>query len=674
MKRLIIVFSAVVAGLAAHGQELRLRGCYSDHMLFQRDQPIVFAGTGDVGEVVKIEMNGVTASAKADAKGGWRVELPPMKAGGPYVVAVTGSRKALKLADVMVGELWFASGQSNMEMPVCGSRWFSLTNGEAVAAAANDSGLRLLNIPHSVDCDEVHNDILGSPVWYRADAPEGVRPFSATGYYFGLELRRRLKVPVGIIAADWGGTRIEPWIPEATLKAHDLKKALADLDLARNPTNAPESILEYRARRTRELSEWIARVESAEGSLSAVAKSEWMKPGIGMDGWMPGTLDIDNPAFVWFRWEIDVPATDGEVSLDMDFASDTDEAWFDGRSIGRTGIDVPYYWSAKRHYSIGKVAAGRHLVVIRVENHFAAGGIGKPRLTWSGGMVELSRQAPLVRIETAPNAKTGARPCCPWDGCPGDGMVRGSNIVPSSIYNGMVAPLDVFRCRGTIWYQGCANAGEWQLYHGYQKALVDGFRKTFSRPDMAFVCVQLAGFIEQRPEHRLNDAEVAAREPTETGFSMIRGEQVRIREIPGCDCATAFDIGDHSDVHPKNKKEVGRRLAGLAEALCYCGTEKARGPQVVKAERKGTAVEVTFDEPLVVDPSAMGTTFALAGTDGHRVWAAAKLVSPNTVRIESEKVLEPVLVDYCHAPFVFKGAVFNRDGYPLLPFRRTLGE
>ena len=674
MKRAIIVFFAVVVGLAAHGRELRLRGCYSDHMLFQRDQPIVFAGTGDVGEVVTVEMNGATASARADKKGGWRVELPPMEAGGPHAVTVRGSRKTLRIADVMVGELWFASGQSNMEMPVCGSRWYCLTNGEAVAAAANDSGLRLLNIPHAVDCDEVHDDILGSPVWYRADAPDGVRPFSATGYYFGLELRRRLKVPVGIIAADWGGSRIEPWIPETTLKAHDLKKALADLGFARNPTNAAERLRECRARSMKELSDWIARVESAEGSFSAVAKAEWMRPGIGTDDWAPGKLDIDKPAFVWFRWEIDMPATDDEVSLDMNFASDTDEAWFDGRPIGRTGIDVPNYWSAKRHYPVGKVAAGRHLVVIRVENHFLSGGLEKPRLTWDGGTVELFRMTPLVRIETAPNVKTGVRPCCPWEVGPGSGMVRGSYRVPSSIYNGMVAPLDVFRCRGTIWYQGCANAGEWQFYHDYQKALVDGFRTTFSRPDMAFVCVQLAGFIAQNPEHRLNDAEVAAREPSEDGLVKIRDEQVRIREIPFCDCATAFDIGDHSDIHPKNKREVGRRLAGLAEALCYGGKEKARGPQVVKAERKDAAVEVTFDEPLVVDPSAMGTAFALAGTDGYRVWAAAKLVSPTVVRVESAKVVDPVLVDYCHAPFVFKGAVFNRDGYPLLPFRRTLGE
>ena len=673
MKRQMLTVAVAAFAVAAFGREFQLRNVYSDHMLFQRDQPVVFAGYANPGEAVEVKMNGASAKATADAKGDWRVELGPMKAGGPYDVAVCGAKACLQLKDVLVGELWMASGQSNMEMPVVGSKWYSLTNGHEVASAANDPELRYFGVPKGVDCDNPHAEVQGRPGWSRGDNTNAVRHFSATAYFFGYELRRRLKVPVGIIASAWGGSRIEPWISEKVLTAHNLEKALSDLEKARNPEREPESVGIWRARQICRLADWVAAIEKTEGSLTKDAMANWMKKDLDERDWKVGKTTIDNPAIVWMRWQVELPADVEDLAFDMDFASDVDRAWFDGRQVGETGIDVPNYWSAKRHYRIGKAAAGRHVIAVRVQNHFGDGGVQGPRLVWGDRTLALDKVAPRVRTEAKPDAKTGPRPCCPWEGGPGTGMRRGSNIVPTSLYNPMIAPFDVFRCRGTIWYQGCSNAGEWQLYHDYQKALAESFRATFARPDMAFLCVQLAGYIQQSPERRLNDAEVAARPPSEQGFVMMRDEQARIREVPNCDCATAFDIGDHSDIHPKNKKEVGRRLAGLAEMICYGGKEKARGPQATKVLPKGGAVEVVFDEPIVLRGGKIGPReFALADEAGKLVWAEARLVAPNRVRIESTEVKAPVRVDYCRAPFVFGSSLCNRDGYPALPFKLSV--
>jgi len=192
---------------------------------------------------------------------------------------------------------------------------------------------------------------------------------------------------------------------------------------------------------------------------------------------------------------------------------------------------------------------------------------------------------------------------------------------------------------------------------------------------MAFICVELAGFQNHQPGNPFTDEQIAAFPPQENGYVFIRPEQEKIRAVPGCDCASAVDIGNPSDIHPKDKPEVGRRLCAMAENLCYGGKHAARGPKAVKVTRDGAAVEVTFDGPIIVKGGAFGPhEFTLAGKDSKRVWAEAKLVKPDTVRVESAVVAEPLRVDYAWAPFVPKMSVFNKAGFPATPFKLDVKE
>ena len=662
------------------GKELRLRNVYSDKMLFQRDQPIVFAGTGDAGGEVTVKMNGASGAAKVGADGAWRVELKPMKAGGPYEAVVTDGKRTLNLRDILIGELWLASGQSNMEMPVWSDNpGYRLTNGLEVLAANKDPEVRFLKVECKVSYAGPQSELPGKPRWVRGDEPEGVKPVSATGYMFARELRRRLGVPVGIIDSSWGGTLIEPWIPEHVMRRRGFAKDLAFLEFARDPRrdNCPKHLLETNKSHLDLVAKWIASVEKANDAVVKDAKANWMKPDLKEDGWKPSAAKIEKPAIAWFRWHVEIPEGAKDVRFEAKTVTDTDEVWIDGLRIGATDVYDPYYWKVTRRYPVGDVS-GRRILAMRVFSHCGRGGASGLRLVWKGGSLDLDKLTPLMRVETTPPKELLPRPGYPWE--LGNWrfvqLCEGSNIVPSSLYNAMVAPLGVFRCRGTIWYQGCTNANAWpqhpegiDFYHNYQQALVEGLRELFGRDDMAFVCVQLAGFVKHSLAKRMKDAEVAAMPPSEGGFVKIRDEQVRIREVPLCDCATAFDIGDHSDIHPKNKREVGRRLAGMASVLCYGGKEKARGPEVVKSERKGAAYEITFDEPLVLRDGRIGEhEFTFVDATGKVAWAKGELIAPKTVRVTCDEIKEPAHVDYCRVPFVFSSSLLNRDGYPALPF------
>jgi len=687
-----------------------LRNTYSDHMLFQRDQPIVIAGFAAPGVKVSVAMAGKTSVAVAGTNGQWKAELPALKAGGPYELTVKTADDARTLKDILIGELWLCSGQSNMEMPVWGpNSAYRLPDGEKVAAAAHDAELRLLRIPTALcpfgPCDEP----LGHAGWNRADSANAVMPFSAVGYYHGVWLRKQLGVPVGLVQAAWGGTRIEPWIPEKALRAAKLTRAVEDFEYARDDqpvVNGKPQIPNSVRRKFLELQKWETVIDVQGRKPMAEWRNEARAPRTDDSGWSWNKgLWVNEPQWIWFRWHfnverdnldadmdedqvVDVDLQDGgnplpqnlkELAFEADFISDTDEAYLNGGLIGKTTIATMYHWGVKRHYKIGTLKSGSHVLAIRVRNHFGDGGIKNPRLVWKGGALDLATckycSKPEIVLSGENLKRFGQRPESPWGSDFTRLDPRFVNTVPTTLYNRMIAPLDTFRFRGAVWYQGCANTGaaDWPLYDACQRALVAGWRETFARPDFAFVCVQLAGYWM----HRLGQHEAMLKEalakPVENGYVMIRPEQEKIRTLAGCGCATAIDIGMAEDIHPKDKNEVGRRLAACAQNLCYGGKRPVEGPKCVKAVRDGSAVLVTFDGPVVVKDGAFGDyEFTLAGADKNRVWAKAKLVKPETVRVEAAEVGEPVRVDYAWVPYAPKLSVYNAEGFPATPFFREV--
>lgn len=687
----------------AKGEELRLKNVFSDHMLFQREKPIVVSGWAEKGKKVTVavrttsglQQEGTTSGLQqgegvADERGEWKVTLPAMKAGGPYVFTITDGKSTLTLEDVLIGELWICSGQSNMEMPIWSdNEFYRYPDGEKVAAAANDPLLRLFKVEREWHPQGPAEDVMRSAGWLRADNPGAVKPFSATGYFFGKELRKRLgDVPVGLVGAYFGASPIRAWIPLEKLRAEGFADFVKETECARDfrPFNQDGSSFLPKVIRERYdmMAKWFERVDAASGEEGAKLRAEAMKVDYDDSGWnwKSNSLAIPGPSVVWYRWHLkDLPSADEVKALAFHAAhiSDTDMAWFDGEKIGETDQGERFHWLAKRIYPI-KGGKGDHVLTLRVFDHYYDGGITAPVIYWQGGKIDLAKLPFCTKKEIEISRQTGIRPISAW----GEGDIY-KHCDPvwnfrlgSTLFNQMAAPFRDFPFTGIIWYQGCAETDSlWGDYDRMQRALVTSWREWFGNPDMAFICTQLAGFEVHHPAKPYTAEEIAAFKPRENGYVFIRPEQEKIRSMKGCECATAVDIGDPGDIHPKNKPEVGRRLEKCAENLCYGGKNAVQGPKPVKAERKGAAVEVTFDSDLRIKDGAFGTQeFTLAGKDGKRFWAKAEKIGPRTVRVVAEaaadgkpQVAEPVRVDYGWVPYSPKLSIFNTEDFPAAPFK-----
>ena len=679
-----------------------LPNVYSDHMVFQRGKPIEIAGTAPVRSTVQVSFDGVRKSVRAGADGEWRVEFPALPAGTGHVIrAENGCGAAIELKDVAVGDVWFAGGQSNMEFPVVGSQFYGLPGGWDLAGEANDPDLRILYSQRAVSPDGPCRDLPRGACWKPATSREAVGICSAVGYLFGVLLRKRLGVPVGIVSSNWGGCRIEPWIDEGTFRRHRCKAELGQIARARRLAKggideATRRLKNDADRRTRLLENWLRRKFFASNpAATKAALASWAKPGLDVRGWTHGALaslsGAKEPGVIWYRREVEVPAgwDPARVRFRADWMNDTDEVFWDGRKIGATWIDTPSYWFAMRDYAVPAALAkpGRHVVAIRLANHFCSGGFGNIWIGAEGSddRIPLNAGDWAERVEMRPSKACGERPVPPVGAEEVD--PRASMTLPSTLFNAMFAPVAPLRLKGAIWYQGESNADDWRKYGLWQRLLVECWRRATRSPDMAFLQVQLAAYERHSPDNRLPDDFWKDFGPeNDQGWTAIRRVQEGIRSIRLCDLVTAADIGDHSDIHPSNKREVARRLDALAGKLVYGTKGVATGPVLKAVARKGSALRCTFSEVgsgLVVRDTpvcglagrkpAPGTfvpeehAFAIAGARGKWVWAEARL-DGNAVVVSSPDVPKPARVRYAWSMYPPSMRLFNREGFPAFPF------
>ena len=706
-----------------------LPNVYSDHMVFQRGKPIEIAGTAPVRSTVQVAFDGVRKSVRAGADGEWRVEFPALPAGTGHVIrAENGCGAAIELKDVAVGDVWFAGGQSNMEFPVVGSQFYGLPGGWDLAGEANDPDLRILYAQRAVSPDGPCRDLPRGACWKPATSREAVGICSAVGYLFGVLLRKRLGIPVGIVSSNWGGCRIEPWIDEGTFRRHRCKAELAQIARARRLAKggideATRRLKNDADRRTRLLENWLRRKFFASNpAATKAALASWAKPGLDVRGWTHGALaslsGAKEPGVIWYRREVEIPAgwDPARVRFRADWMNDTDEVFWDGRKIGATWIDTPAYWFAMRDYAVPAALAkpGRHVVAVRLANHFCSGGFGNVWIGAEGSddRIPLNAGDWAERVEMRPSKACGERPVPPVGAEEAD--PRAAMTLPSTLFNAMFAPVSPLRFKGAIWYQGESNADDWRKYGLWQRLLVECWRRATRSPDMAFLQVQLAAYERHSPDNRLPDGFWKDFGPeNDQGWTAIRRVQEGIRSIRLCDLVTAADIGDHSDIHPSNKREVARRLDALAGKLVYGAKGTATGPVLKAVSRKGSALRCTFAETgsgLVVRPlepsvqavvssshgrivaSSINTTirpsdhttkrpndhtttfvaaehaFAIAGERGKWVWAEARL-DGNAVVVSSPDVPKPARVRYAWSMYPPSMRLFNKEGFPAFPFQ-----
>lgn len=630
--------------------EVRLPAIIGDNMVLQQGMKVRIWGSANAGENVAVTFAGKTLNTVADGNGRWQILLGPLESGGPSELIVKGDN-VLTIKNVLVGEVWICSGQSNMEWPLSNT-----TNAKEVAAQANYPEIRLFRVEHRTSASPLA-DVEGRWV---VTTPEEAADFSAVGFYFGRELHQRLKVPIGLVHSSWGGTPAEAWTSrEALISTPELKPIL---DKYESSLNALPQTKEAHARA-------MAQWEEQNLYVDAGNKGEalgYAKPTVAADGW--STMELPKlfeaaglliDGAVWFRRVLQLPETWAGKDLVLNLAAidDFDVTYFNGTKIGSTGKETPNSHMVLRKYVVpgSLVRAGANVIAVRVFDHAGEGGFGRGEMSIGpNGVVDAQpislRGAWDYKVELALEPK---RPN--WESRPqAVGVSNQSN--PGVLYNAMIAPLAPFAIRGAVWYQGESNASRAYQYRTLFPLMIRNWRSAWGR-EFPFYFVQLANWRARKTE------------PDESDWAELREAQFMTLREPHTGMAVAIDIGDGDDLHPPNKLDVGQRLAAWALARTYRQHVAPSGPLFDRFTIEGNKVRISFKHATGLKTRDDGPVkgFAIAGPDRRFVWADAR-IDGNTVVVSNPRIKKPVAVRYGWAdnPEV---NLYNNAELPASPFR-----
>lgn len=561
---------------------------FQDHAVLQRDRPVPVWGTAAPNAQVTVVMNGQTVRASADASGHWRAELPAAHAGGPYTLTASLSSGASQTAsDVLVGDVWLCSGQSNMELPV--SR--SLYADDEIRRASNDR-IRLLTVGKANNPAPL--DAFASPVRWQAVSPTTIPSFSAACYYFARELQKTVNVPMGLIHSSWGGSNIEAWISANGLKRMGGFENETEL-LALYSRDRPAAI------------QRMGETWQAWWQTHAPAPQDEPWQPTSTQGWsdVPGLRDwktwgveslAHHDGMVWFRTTVTLTAAQAAqaATVSLGAIDEVDQTWINGRPIGNS-----FGWAAPRTYDVpaGTLKPGTNLLVVNVLSTWDKGGMYGPAESMALHFTDGTSVAIGTGWQYRQVPKSvGLPPRGPWHSIGGF----------TTLYNGMIAPLGSYALRGALWYQGETNADNPGPYEKLLTGLMADWRSTFGA-DLPFLIVQLPNF---------GPAPTA---PVDSGWASLRDAQRRaVARDAHAGLVVTIDIGDRNELHPPNKQEIGRRLARAARHVVYGEAIAPSGPAVVSAARTGSQIVVTFggiDGTLVTYSSNQAIAFEVCGAD-----------------------------------------------------------
>ena len=596
--------------------KVRLPRLVSDRMVLQRDTELDIWGWADPGEKVTVRFQGRHYDTETGADGCWHVLLPPQQAGGPFVLEVN----EIVIRDVLVGDVWLCSGQSNQETPIA-----RLTDKFPEINVSNNHMIRHYKVPTQDVKGELREEIAGNAGWHSAIASD-VMNWTALAYFFAQEAYEYTHVPVGMLVSSLGGSAIESWISQEHLK--EFPQLLVD--------QAAFDSLKL-ARQDRGAGRW---------QLPECDDSDWATmtvPGY----WRENGADIRGT--VWCRKTFDVPASMAgrHARLYMGTMVDSDSVFVNGTFVGFTSYTYP-----PRKYDIpaGVLREGKNVIAVRLTANGGNGGFVKDkRYAIVGDEAEIDLTGTWrykTGIDQSEVQRLSAR-------------LANLDRTGSGLYNGMIYPIRHYRVKGAIWYQGETNAGNPAPYADYLKALITNWRELWQWPDMPFLLVQRPNFMEKKDR------------PTDSGWARIRDAQFRTAlSVPHTELAVTYDVGEWNDIHPLDKKTVAHRLFLGARRLVYGEKVNASGPLYRDMQVDGDRIVLSFTETgrgLACRGKEL-KHFAIAGEDRKFVWAKA-VIRGNKVVVSSPEVKHPVAVRYAWSDNPSDANLCNKDGLLASPFR-----
>ena len=623
--------------------QVKLPLLISDGMVLQRDANIKVWGWASDGEKITINFDGKTYNATAGANGKWAVMLSELKAGGPYSMDINASNH-ITLTNILIGDVWVCSGQSNMELPMNRVKY----RYPDVIANADNPHIRQFIVPHIYDFQEPKEDFK-SGSWVSAN-PKSVLEFTAVGYFFAKELYEKYHVPIGLINASLGGSPAEAWMSEDALKAFpeylETAKKFKDSNYINQIMAKDKAVNDA----------WYSRIQQFDKGLEKGQKP-WFDVNYDAPEWatmnVPGywaDCNLGNVnGVVWFIKEVNVPAsmTGQPAKLWLGRIVDGDFTYVNGKLVGSVSYQYP-----PRIYDIPSdlLKAGKNVIVVRVINNSGRGGFvpDKP--------YQLSAAGQTIDLKGRWQYKLGTTM----------GTLPGKTFIewqPLGLYNGMIAPLLNYKIKGVIWYQGESNTAKPREYQKLFSALIADWRGKWIQGDFPFLYVQLANFMEVKTQ------------PSESGWAELRDAQLKTLAVPNTGMAVIIDLGEWNDIHPLNKEDVGKRLALAAQKTAY-GDEKVvySGPIYQSMKIEGNKIILTFANTgsgLTAKGDGELKYFAIAGADKKFVWAKAK-IEDNKIVVWNDQLANPVAVRYAWADNPEGANLYNKEGLPASPFRADL--
>ncbi|SHL01947.1 sialate O-acetylesterase [Flavobacterium chilense] len=637
MKNIIVAFLITFSINA----QIKLPRLISDGMILQRDSKVKIWGWASAKEKIELDFNHKTYKTITAENGKWQIELPSQKAGGPYEMTLKASN-TIVLKNILFGDVWVCSGQSNMELPM--DRLKDKYK-EAIAKAENPN-IRQFLVPDEYYFGHEKEDFT-SGEWISAN-PVSVLQFSGVAYFFALEIYEKYKIPIGLINSALGGSPAESWISAENIK----KFPEYDQEYLKYKDGTLEKQIDENDRKVSNA--WYQLVNKTDEGL----KNNWSDPELNDSNWktmqVPGywadnALGNVNGA-VWFRKEFVLPkAKETKAKLILGRIVDADSVYVNGHFVGTTSYMYP-----PRIYSFnaGILKEGRNEISVRVINNTGKGGfvLDKP--------YELVLGKDTLDLKGIWKYELGAK----MQPLPGQIFVRWK---PVGLYNAMIAPLKNYNIKGVLWYQGESSTKKPSEYLALMETLIANWRAQWQQEKLPFLFVQLTNFMDPKTE------------PVESNWAALRQQQLNTLKVPNTGMAVTIDLGEWNDIHPLNKYDVGKRLALQARKIVY-GEKNlvASGPLFSVIEKKENKLILSFTSIGTGLKSKNNTTlkgFAIAGTDGKFVWANATIEGDKVI-VWSDTILNPTKVRYAWADNPVEANLYNKENLPASPFEANLNK
>jgi len=649
-----LCFAALFTTVSAPGlATVEPNGIFGPRMVLQRGMPVPVWGKAAPGEKVTVTFAGQEKSAVADESGAWKVTLDALEANGTGgELQIVGTNK-LVFPDVLVGDVWLCSGQSNMAYGMQALR----TKPEYAAdlTSADFPLIRQGTVPREPSVDPADS----RKVPWTVCSPATVDSFTAAGFYFARELQKEIGVPIGLILAAWGGTSAESWTSKSALDTVPEFKERADEQLA-NLQQLPGQIAAFPAA--------IADWEQTNGRSDPGNKGEeagWMNAG-SADGWTPGKLKtkwadlgLRNGGVAWLRREIQVPNAEAGKPFRLDLGMVNEQrvtVYWNGRKIGDFGSKAPVFYKGYAGFDVpgGDVRPGPNVLALRFVTHLGDRApvgrtweqMGLKRFGISGEDVEVKVESEFAPLDASAIA---SRPKAPE----GDAA-----HTSSTLFGGMIHPLIPFALRGVLWYQGEQDASRALAYRQLLPLMVNDWREQWGQGDFPFL-------IQQLPNWKAGGA-------TDTGWAELREAQwMTAQKLPNTLISIGVEIGESDDVHPSNKREIGRRLSLLALDKVYAKGVPSAGPIMVSADSAGDGtyrVKFRATGELKTRDGNPPALFAVAGANRQFVPASAT-IGGGEVLVRAPDGVVPEALRYAWINDTAAANLTDDTGLPAAPFR-----